>query len=173
MSDRIESLPRSLQGEPAGFWTWDVKRDLVFCDPGMSHFFNLTESDAVNGRPLKEVLKAVHPGDRPAVDAAIEKALRGDPYRKRYRVRTRSESERTILAVGRCFFDSAGAPTVYPGYLLDLSSTSETDIGKISHFVDQSRSLADRLGSKVLQYMLDAAKAEIDRIRRLGSSRIN
>jgi len=150
----------------AGLWTWDVQRDITYTDEVASQFFNLSASEGHEGRPLDHLLTAIHPEDLPRVERCIKDAIAGSPYRVRYRVLSRTLGERVVLANGRCFFDPAGKPSFYPGFIIDVSEVAGTAVERLSGHLAAGQELARQIRDPALSYLLEAAQFEVDRLRK-------
>lgn len=107
----------------AGIFTWILEKDLVYGDTSVAAHFGLAPHDTVKGLPIGAYLESVHDEDRPALAQAISIAVKGgEPFHAEYRVKDAQGSYRLVMAMGRCFRDALGDPTVYSGiiYPLDL-----------------------------------------------------
>lgn len=165
--------PETTHISPVGLWTWDVQRDLAFTDEVAAQYFNVTALEGHEGRPLKRLLDAIHPEDRPRVDRSVKDTLGGAPYRVRYRVLSQVLGERTVLANGRCFFDASGKPSFYPGFVIDVSEVTGMSIKRLSEQLAVSRELAHKIGDPAVSYLLEAAQFEIDVLLSKGGIRLN
>ena len=108
--------------EAGGIATWvmDVPTLRIYGDVNLTRFFDVSPADA-DGGPLASYVAAMHPDDRPRVEAEIAAALAsGDSYSAEYRVRS-ADGERWVLARGRIERDADGRPTRMTGAVLDVS----------------------------------------------------
>lgn len=158
---------------PVGLWSWDVQRDIAFTDQVASQYFNVTEREGMEGRPLARLLTAVHPDDRNRVDQGIRHALGGAPYRLRYRVFSRALGERTILASGRCFFNPDGKPNLYPGFVVDVSENTGTALQRLAGHLSASQVLAGTIGDPAISYLLEATQLEVNELLAKRSDSLN
>lgn len=149
----------------AGLWSWDVKRDVVYADPTTSDMLELTAEEGASGQPMKRVLCSVHPDDRPLLERGIRSAIEGVPTPTVYRTRSRLRGERRLLSRGRCFYDSKGKPICYPGYVVDITDAVQSDLAVISAYIEDCRTVADRLGSNTVSYLVEALHLELERLR--------
>jgi PAS domain-containing protein len=107
----------------AGIFTWVLAEDLVYGDTSVAAHFGLDPDQTTKGLPIGAYLENVHEVDRPALAKAIAEAVKnGDPYHAEYRVKNALGAYRRVMAMGRCFRDGLGNPTIYSGiiYPLDL-----------------------------------------------------
>lgn len=107
----------------AGIFTWLLEQDLVYGDTSVAAHFGLDPDHTVTGLPIGAYLESVHKDDRAGLSQAISSAVRGgQPFHAEYRVKDAHGSFRVVVALGRCFRDTLGNPTVYSGiiYPLDL-----------------------------------------------------
>ncbi len=108
-------------GAIIGTWVWDVKSDHFACDDRFARSFGLDPAQSRDNLTREAVAASIHPDDRPTVDAEIAAALqRGGRYRAEYRVRQHDGVYRWIEANGRVDLDENGAPTRFPGVLIDI-----------------------------------------------------
>jgi hypothetical protein len=107
----------------AGIFTWVLAEDLVYGDTAVASHFGLDSNGTTTGLPIGAYLESVHVDDRPALAKAIAEAVKnGDPYHAEYRVKNALGAYRPVVAMGRCFKDKIGNPSIYSGiiYPLDL-----------------------------------------------------
>ncbi len=158
---------------PAGVWSWDVTRDIVYTDPVVSRLFNLLPSEGAAGQPLSRILRAIHPDDLPKVRETVAQALKGEPFEMRYRVISRDLGERKVLASGRCYFDTNGKPTIYPGFVLDLSERESELLAQLAAHLSACLEIARRLDLRAISYLLNVTKNEMDRLTNQSDNRLN
>jgi hypothetical protein len=153
-----------------------VQRDLVFSDPATSRLFGLSAEDGASGQPLIRYFDAIEGEDQPAVRAAIDLALEGNPYSATYRVGGNGK-HRQLLAIGRCYLDHLGEPSYFPGFVLDISHEASPDLELIDQHVKSCLRIADRIQDDAITYLLSALlnglRLEIDRTRSRGKNRQN
>jgi PAS domain S-box-containing protein len=109
-----------------GTWSWDPDTDHATYDARVRELFGFRDDEPI---PRLEVLAArVHPGDAPAVAAALAAAARGDGdgrYHAEYRVVRPDGSERWADAAGRMLFeegeDGARRPVRLIGTVQDVT----------------------------------------------------
>lgn len=157
----------------AGVWSWDVTRDIVYADPLVSRLFNLLPSEGATGQPLSRLLKAIHPDDLSKVRETVAQALKGEPFEMRYRVISRDLGERKVLASGRCYFDTDGKPTIYPGFVIDLSERESELLAQLAAHLSACMEIARKLELRAVSYLLKATKNEMDHLNNQSDSRLN
>ena len=111
-----------LLSEDVATWTWDVAEDRVVADENLARLFGVSATSAAGG-PIREYVQAIHPQDRPRVDAAIAAALEGpkDSYDVDYRIVRNDGSISWVAARGRVERDRQGKPKYFPGIVLDIT----------------------------------------------------
>jgi PAS domain S-box-containing protein len=145
-----ERLSLALSGSSlVGTWDWDVVTDIVTSDDKFAEMFNLDPLQAGLGVPIEQFMAAIHPEDVTRVGAEIEAALAdGSYYRSEYRVIDKLGDTHWIIASGRPRMGSDGAPTRFPGVIVDV-----TEQRRISEALSESelrfRTLADTMPQMV------------------------
>lgn len=104
-------------------WDWDIRQDRVFADTALAELFGVAGSEA-NGGPLATYLAAIHPEDAQRVSGLLHAAIaQRKDYEARYRVLSRVQGERLVIARGRVEYDENGLPVHMPGFILDITDT--------------------------------------------------
>ncbi|WP_223640762.1 PAS domain-containing protein [Corallococcus sp. EGB] len=112
-----------------GTWVWDVPGNRVVADERFAHSFSLDAAQAREGLPIAQFVAAIHPEDRPGVEAAIARALQtGGAYRSEYRVRRSGGDYRWVEASGQCTLSTDGAPARFPGVLVDIDARKRAEL---------------------------------------------
>lgn len=139
-----------------GAWDWDVAADRVVADERFADLFGVNPVVARNGAPIAAFLPSILEDDLARVQADIETALGGEgEFKSEYRVRNSRGEERWIVARGQVYFDAAGAPTRFPGVVVDLTDRKKTDAAlasvatRLSESEAQFRVLADAMPQMV------------------------
>ncbi|KMO13467.1 hypothetical protein SQ03_21840 [Methylobacterium platani JCM 14648] len=95
----------------------------------MAALYELEPADLRSGAPIPLLLARIHPEDRGAVKARIQRAAdEGGSYVVTYRLLSRDGSVRRVLSCGRCVHDDAGRPIEGRGVIIDLTGCP-TDAG--------------------------------------------
>lgn len=107
-----------------GIWDWNVPADRIVCDERFARLFSVNPEEAGSGGlPIGDLTRAIHPEDRPEVEASIARALEmGGEYECEYRVVLGDGSIRWVNARGFCERDADGRPTRFPGAVVDVTS---------------------------------------------------
>jgi PAS domain S-box-containing protein len=114
-------------GAIIGTWFWDVQADKFTVDEQFARTFNIDPALGHEGLTLEQVIATVHPDDRAALIAAINKVLEtGGHYAHQYRVRREDGHYYWIEANGRVEKGSGGAVN-FPGVLLDVEERRRTE----------------------------------------------
>ncbi|MCC7205675.1 MAG: GAF domain-containing protein [Anaerolineae bacterium] len=182
-------LRLALEAANAGVWEWSMKDD---------HAYWSAENYRVLGYEPGSVaseyanwLRAVHPDDRAAADAEVQRCIRERcALNKEFRVVWPDGSVHWLQNIGRLQFDRAGATTGMIGIQIDVTARKQAEVekreadetlrallssfpaeitvhdlnGRISSHVVQPEfgSAPDRFGGRQLAKMLTAA--EMDRL---------
>lgn len=111
-----------------GVWDFDVPNDRVTAPGPFAKLFGLDPAAAAAGRSLAEFLAAVHPADRPGVEAVIAEAMRrGGPFSAEYRLPQPDGTLRWVMARGQCELDAQGRPLRLPGALVDITDRKQAE----------------------------------------------
>ncbi|MXQ09953.1 PAS domain S-box protein [Microvirga makkahensis] len=111
-----------------GSWDWDVVNDRVHASETFAKLFGVDQQRAVKGIPLSDFVAGIHPEDRSAVGAEIERALaNGADLAAEYRVVGQDGLTRWIAARGRCYLDQTGKPLRFPGIAIDVTDRKRTE----------------------------------------------
>jgi signal transduction histidine kinase/DNA-binding response OmpR family regulator len=140
-------------GAIVGTWIWDVLANRVVGDERFARSFGIDTARCAAGVALEDVMASIHDDDRETVAAEIGAALqRGGPYRCEFRVRQEDGVFRWIEANGRVDQDEHGAPTRFPGVLIDIDHRRAIEAAL--------RELNQQLESRVQQAMEQREQAE-------------
>ena len=115
-----------LAGE-VGTFTWDIPADRVYGDANFDRLFGLAPDPAGSSR-LADYLAAIHPADRAATSAKIDRTLaEGVAYEAEYRIVRRVADVRWVVARGRVERDPAGRPVRFPGVIVDVTDRKRAE----------------------------------------------
>ncbi len=152
----------------SGFWTWDIRQNLVQGDANLFEYFGLDVTQHMGGAPIEQFIRAIHPDDRHRVVVAIQRSVsQAADFREKYRVVTRDRSVRSIVAVGRCYRSITGEPVQYPGWFADVTDTSDARRASLhiaAFHASQARDAATAAGHDFAAYLLDTALEEIEQV---------
>jgi PAS domain S-box-containing protein len=105
-----------------GVWDWDLTTDLICADKTIARFFSLDERAAVDGVPIADLTRRMHPDDVPALRAALDRVFSGAPiYSSQYRVLDDAGGERWLAGHGRVVRDAQGKPVRFTGASIDIT----------------------------------------------------
>jgi len=111
-----------------GAWDWDIVADRVVADERFAAVFGVDPAVARAGAPIIAFTGAVDPDDQERVQAEIDTALSGDgAFQSEYRVRSSEGRVRWIATRGQVYFDDDGAPTRFPGIVVDITERKQAD----------------------------------------------
>ena len=105
-----------------GTFHWDVKADLIYADPNLSHFYGIDPGPAARGVKSAEFIAKVHPEDRSVCDAAIHRLLAGEAdYTCFFRVLQPGGKVRWLQAEGHPVHRENGIPIHIAGANIDIT----------------------------------------------------
>ncbi|MEA1083776.1 PAS domain-containing protein [Sphingomonas sp. CD22] len=112
-----------------GSWDWDVVADRVTADPEFARLYGVDPAEAQAGARLDRFFTAMHPDDRPRVQAEIAAALAsGDPFESDYRLQQPDGRARWVAARGRVTYDADGRPLRFPGISFDIDARKSAEL---------------------------------------------
>ena len=108
-------------GAVLGSFVWDIKGGQLSGDERFARTFLYPPGTPLEHLPAEQALAAIHDDDRQRVQAAIDAAIQQHSgYNAEYRLRRADGSYRWVQASGRCDYDAQGAPSRFPGVLIDI-----------------------------------------------------
>jgi PAS domain S-box-containing protein len=139
-----------------GTWTAGIDPDIVQADARLAALFGVDPALAARGCPPEPFLAAIHPEDRPGVEAALGEAMRtGAPFRRELRVVRPDGSVSWIDAQGRP--DREGDRVVrFAGAALDITERRRAE-SAVRESEARFRHMAD--SAPALIWMTDEAGA--------------
>jgi len=115
-------------------WDWDAQRDEVWITPEGRAMLGFGPKEHIG---LKELSQRVHPDDRAAREAAIQRALdTRSTYEMEYRLMMPDGAVRWISARGRYAQDDNGSTTGIVGVSMDITRQKQTDLEVERHRQD-------------------------------------
>ena len=126
----------TLEAGKVGSWVWDIRTRKVVANDIFRRMFGI---DPVKPVTVDDIFAAMHPDDRPAVDAALAATFKdGVDYVSEFRV----SSGRWLIGRGRVYQrDAAGEPLVMMGVNIDITDAREA--------ADHTRHLLRELNHRV------------------------
>ncbi len=147
LRDSQEQLNQALSaGNGVGTWIWYVASDRVTSDARFAALYGVDPERAAAGAPISEFFAGIHPGDRPRVQASVDRALTtGALFREEYRLVQADGSIRWAAAEGRCSFNPDGSPLHFPGVSFDITHRKAADARQATllDLSDRIRDLTD------------------------------
>ncbi len=122
----LQRLSFALQAAEVGTWDLDIAQQRVWWDDRCKELYGFSKEDVV---PYQEVLRYMHPEDRPLVERAIAWAL--TPASKgRYDIQFRTlgaedQQLRWLHCKGQAFFDETGKAIRFSGIAQDVTALIE------------------------------------------------
>jgi PAS domain S-box-containing protein len=120
-----EFVGRALETSQIGIWAWEIATNRVTWSSNLEAIHGLP-SGSFDGS-LSFVENDIHPGDRAAVKAAIDEALRSHtPYRVQYRPNRANDEEHWVEAIGSVVLEN-GQPVRMLGVCRDVTERVKTE----------------------------------------------
>ena len=117
--ENAERLRSALEAAELGTWRLDLKTHVSTRDAGMSRILGLPPGES--SEPAEAFYARIHPDDRPAVQAAVRRAVADcSIYRAEFRITRPDGTTRWIRDQGRVFCDGDG-PGAPPAYMTGAS----------------------------------------------------
>ena len=114
-------LQSAMAAAEIGGWVWELRTNLVTADRNLAALLGVEDEAAIAGDPSL-LRKHIHPEDLPRVLAAESEALRtGVLASTEYRIVRADGGERWVAGRGQVQLDSAGAPLLFAGLLIDIT----------------------------------------------------
>lgn len=158
-----ERLEAAASAGIVGVWDWDVVHDRLVWDDVMYKLYGLRREDF--GGAYEAWVHALHPDDKPRLEAEIQAALRGErQYAAEFRVVWPDGSIRYLKAVSRTTFDASQRPLRMVGVNYDLTEQKkiQLELDGLAYY-DRLTKLPNR---RLLEDRLDQAIALAKRERR-------
>jgi signal transduction histidine kinase/PAS domain-containing protein len=109
-------------GNSIGTWDWDVPSDRVVADARFATLYGVDPEHAKAGAPIAEFFGGIHPDDVRRVQAEVAKGLEtGEPFISEYRLPQPNDSEKWVVAQGRCTLSPEGRPLRFSGISFDIT----------------------------------------------------
>jgi signal transduction histidine kinase len=123
--EREQRVQMAADAADAGIWSLDLRTGEIWASERARQLYGFTPTDAITYRAL---LDRVHPDDRPRIQAEIDGAKLGHPFRARYRVLLPDSEERRIRALGGVAIENGDKPKRLIGVSLDV--TEQEKVGE-------------------------------------------
>jgi len=126
-------------------WRWHIPENRVVTNRSFAYLFGVDPDGVAAGLPIEQFLHAIHPDDRPQVEAEIERAIatRTD-YASEFRIINADGEERWVIARGRVEYDTEGRAVAFPGALADITERKRAEMlladneARLQGFVDSN-----------------------------------
>jgi PAS domain S-box-containing protein len=155
-NEEVEArLAKAQQVARMGFLDWDLHTDLVYWSDEMVHLFGFPRGH--NLQTLSRTVEMVHPEDREAAKASIERAVEGHGVHSLdHRVLREDGSVMWVHAEGELVPGRGGTPSRFLGTLVDVTQRKR-DERRIQQLNEE---LEERVRSRTRQ--LEAANKELE-----------
>jgi PAS domain S-box-containing protein len=116
-------LEDALTAGLVGSWSWDIKKDIVTADKGLSQLFGVSKEMALQGLPIETFINSIYEDDKAAVSEQIMETVNsGKPFEAEYRTIDTDGVIRWVIARGHMEHDANGQAAYFPGVLIDISA---------------------------------------------------
>jgi PAS domain S-box-containing protein len=149
-----QRLEQAMLAGRMGAWQWHPRTGRVRWSPGLERIHGLEASSF--GGTFEDFQRDIHPEDRAAVQAAVERALReADSYHISYRIRRPDGMQRWVEAFGHVTKNSKGEPEGISGVCMDITERREDETERErllerEHQLRQSAEEANRIKDEFL-----------------------
>ena len=156
-----------------GSWDWDVVADRVTADVEFARLYGVDAEAARAGARIERFFVAMHPDDRPRVEAEIAAALlSGDPFESDYRLLQPDGRTRWVAARGRVSFDADGRPLRFPGISFDIDARKSAEL-RLKALVQLNDRLRDPGDPEDLAYAAVETLGQLFDVSRCGYGTID
>ena len=115
-----ESLAQAQRIARLGNWDWNIETDELTWSDEIYRIFGLTPRQF--GATYEAFVEYVHPADRQAVQAAVDRALEtGEQYSIDHRILNSDGTQRTVHEEAEIFLDEQGRPARMVGIVQDVT----------------------------------------------------
>ncbi|MEO6914242.1 MAG: PAS domain-containing protein [Chitinophagaceae bacterium] len=138
--NEVERLRLALESSGIGTWDFDLQNEKVYWDDRCRELYGVIH---IVSPGYKEVLKLIHPDDRPSAGEALKRAVDPD-VRASYDVRFRTmgaadQKTRWLQCKGRAYFTAEGIAYRFAGVVFDVSA----DVKAFEH-IQAARQLSEK-----------------------------
>jgi PAS domain S-box-containing protein len=154
------NLSRAQRIAHIGNWTWDTKKDRVYCSDEFYRIFGMPRQDYIT---YGQFINTLNPEDRDPVNGAVDAALnRGEIYNIDYRIVWPNDNERIVHAEGEVLIDQAGKPATMFGTIQDVTERKKEEkiLEKYRLFSENARDIALFIGRD--GHILEANRAAVE-----------
>lgn len=138
-------LDDALTAGSIGSWIWDVASNKVIANKGMGKMFDLTANEIRSGLPIEMFIDIIHPDDRPRIEKLIKHTLEsGEKYEAEYRILTKKNHERWVIARGRVERNADHKVVRFPGVMVDITERKHAE-EELRRSEDNLRFMADSM----------------------------
>ena len=139
LREKEERLRAALDASATGTFRWDLRTNALDWDENLDHLFGLPPGETA--RHLDQFSNLVHPDDRPAVAAALDRCVReGADFDLEFRVMRPDGSVRWLLDRGRMIRDGDGQPLSMTGACVDVTAgrEREAELARVAAALERS-----------------------------------
>jgi two-component system, cell cycle sensor histidine kinase and response regulator CckA len=121
-----QRLELALVAAGMGAWRWDIATGLSTRDASLNRMLGLAAAESTQG--LDDMFERIHPADRSAIRAELDRAVRErDTYATEYRIVRPDATVRWLRGRGRAFYGEDGQPSYVTGTTMDITEQREAE----------------------------------------------
>lgn len=122
-----ERYARAMRATTDGLWDWNIVTGETFLSPRWKEILGFTE-DELPGRTQESFLSRLHPEDLPKLMAARKAYFEErEPYEVEFRLRTKGEEYRWVVARGEADWNESGEPMRMIGTISDIEERKRAE----------------------------------------------
>jgi PAS domain S-box-containing protein len=116
-------------GGALGVYDYHIDKDDLRADAKFRAAFGIHPKYDDGPIPIGAFFAAIHPDDRPPIEAAVVRAIQtGTSYEASYRITDAMGVERYVTARGETILDAAGRPTRFNGVVMDMTRQHNAEL---------------------------------------------
>ncbi|MET0208921.1 MAG: PAS domain-containing sensor histidine kinase, partial [Burkholderiaceae bacterium] len=170
LADSERRLQLVLHAAQQSIWEWDIRNDTIAWSAAIGALTGIS-ADRFDGSRAG-LLQMTHPDDRPVLDAALDHALAGHPFRTECRIVRSNGHVRWIASHGQVLRDAKGTPLRLIGTVADVTQRRNSEMALREARYGLERRVRERTeelarANALLQGEVAERRAAEDRVRRL------
>lgn len=178
LRDSQERLATALLASETGTFRWTIQDDVLEWDESLKRLFGLPPEQPIRG--IADFLDFVHPADRDALCAEVDRAIRERANLiKEFRIVRPDGTVRWISDKARAFYDGDGRPLYLTGACRDVTEQKQDEqhqrllVAELSHRVKNTLAVVQAIAGQTMRRsasLEDFANAFGGRLRALAAT---
>jgi hypothetical protein len=151
--------------EPIGFWSLDLKANVVTFDAATSAYFQIDAEKAKAGISREHLWSHIHPDDLEGLRGRVQESIaKLGSFAYSYRIQAKPESVTYVRVLGSCFASESGEASHMAGIIIDVGAIADQSahVQVIEHLMNAS-AISKTTGDFVLPRLIDAVLLEAGR----------